>query len=372
MLDAQRITQEGLRALYGGDPLAARERFCEALRIQPAFAAALGGLADCHALAGEHRAALPLYEEALAHDPHDALIRNNRALSLTAVGRIREAWTEAEVRFQLQEKTRKFWERPPCPRWNGAMLKGRVAVLWEQGFGDMLQHLRFLPLAGRRSGGVAFVCPAALSQLVAASFPFVELLPAARPVRWEAFDACIALLSLPLVLGVDWDNLPSAPYLSVSRRSVEKKSSVPTVGLVWRSSAFDPARNCPLAALLPLKDAGVSLASLQLNPSAEEAAMLREHGIESLAGADFHATAQGIARVDAVVSVDTAPVHLAGALGRPTLLLLNEPAAVRWMQDRADTPWYPSMRLLRKRASDPWDVLVGRAMTELGRHGPAA
>jgi hypothetical protein len=236
----------------------------------------------------------------------------------------------------------------------------------------MLQHLRFLPLAARKTGGVAFICPAPLAELVSASFPFIELLPAGRPVRWEAFDACIALLSLPLVLGVDWDSLPSAPYLSVSGRTVEKKSSVPTVGLVWRSSAFDPARNCPLASLLAMKDCGVSLASLQLDPSAEEATVLRAHGIESLAGADFHATAQGMARVDAVVSVDTAPVHLAGAIGCRTLLLLNEPAAVRWMQKRADTPWYPSMRLLRKHASESWDVLIARAMTELGSHGLAA
>ncbi|HKQ28540.1 MAG TPA: tetratricopeptide repeat protein [Burkholderiales bacterium] len=364
MSDSRALTQEGQRALYAGDAVAARERFTEALRLHPRFAAALAGLADCHALAGAHQAALPLYEEALTHDPDDPWIRNNFALSLTAVGRIREAWVQAEARFQLQDKTRNFWSRPPRPRWDGGELPGRLVVLWEQGFGDMLQHLRFLPLAARRTGGIAFVCPAPLTQLVTVSFPFVELLPAGRPVRWAAFDACIALLSLPLVLGVGWENLPSEPYLSISGRPVNK--SLPrSVGVVWRSSAFDPARNCPLAALLPLKDSGFRLASLQLDPSVEEAALLRTHGIESLAGADFHATAQGVAQVDVVLSVDTAPVHLAGAMGCATLLLLNEPAAVRWMQERADTPWYPSMRLLRKRAAESWDVLVARAMTEL-------
>lgn len=370
MADAQQLTREGQRALYAGDPVTARERFSEALRIRPHFAAALAGLGDCHALTGEHHAAVPLYDQALAQDADDPWIRNNRALSLTALGRIREAWVEAEVRFQLQEKTRKFWERPPRPRWDGAPLPGRVAVLWEQGFGDMLQHLRFLPLAARRTGGLGFICPAPLKRLVSASFPSVELLPAGQPVRWEAFDACIALLSLPLVLGVDWDSLPSPPYLAVEG-ALPEKAPVPTVGFAWRSSAFNPARNCPLEALLVLKECGVRLESLQFDPSTEEAAVLQAHGIESHAGKDFHATAQVMARLDAVVSVDTAPVHLAGALGRPTLVLLNEPAEIRWMQERADTPWYPSMRLLRKRANDGWDVLVARAMMELRSHGLA-
>jgi len=363
--DALEITRLGQRALYSGDRATARERFAQALRLEPECAAALAGLGDCHALAGEHRQALQKFDEALALDPQDAWIRNNRALSLVAVGRIRESWAESEVRFQLQEKTRKFWERPPRPRWDGAVLPGRLAVLWEQGFGDMLQHLRFLPLAAQRTQGVAFVCPPPLQRLVSASFPSVELLPPGEPIQWQAFSACIALLSLPLVLGVDWPTLPRAPYLTVPGASQPGMRGIASVGIVWRSSAFDPVRNCPLEATLALKACGVQLASLQVGLSDEERATLRAHGIESHAGEDFYATAEAMLPLKAVVSVDTAPAHLAGALGKRTLLLLNEPAAVRWMQELADTPWYPTMRLLRKRASDPWEALISRATTEL-------
>lgn len=366
--EALEITRLGQQSLYSGDRVAALERFTRALQLHPDCAAALAGLGDYHALAGDHEHALPNYDEALARDPSDPWIRNNRAHSLMAVGRIREAWAESEVRFELQEKTRKFWRAPPCPRWDGAPLRGRVVVLWEQGFGDMLQHLRFLPVAAERTEGVAFICPLALKGLVAASFPAIELLPPGQPIAWRTFSACIALLSLPLVLGIDWDNLPSEPYLAAPAPA--RRDGVPAVGIVWRSSRLHPARDCPLEALLALQGRGVRLSSLQLEVSDVERETLRRHGIESQAGEGFYATAQAMLQLDAIVSVDTAPAHLAAALGRPTLLLLNEPSAVRWMQERADSPWYPSMRLLRKGAPDSWEGLVKRAMYEL--HGPAA
>ena len=317
--------------------------------------------ADQHALAGEHAAAVEHYDKALALDPDDAWTRNNRALSLTALGRIREAWAEAEVRFQLQEKTRRFWAAPPCPRWDGGALRGRLLVLWEQGFGDMLQHLRFLAPAAQRAAGVSFLCPPALKRLVAASFPQVELLDPKEPVSWTSFAACIALLSLPFALATDWASLPADPYLTVK----DGQPRVAGVGIVWRASAFDPARNCSLQDLLPLAGGGLPLVSLQAGASNEELAVLRAHGIPSHAGEDFCGTAEAMLQLDAVVSVDTAPAHLAGGLGVKTCLLLNEPAAVRWMLERADTPWYPSMRLLRKRPDEPWERLVSGARKEL-------
>lgn len=319
-------------------------------------------LADRLALAGEHREALVKYDEALALDPQDAWTRNNRALSLTAVGRIREAWAESEVRFQLQEKTRRFWAAPPCPRWDGGALPGRLLVLWEQGFGDMLQHLRFLAPAARRTQGIAFLCPPPLRRLVAASFPQVALLDPKQPVDWRAFSACIALLSLPHALDADWDSLPGTPYLAVSPPPGGRPGGV---GIVWRSSAFDPARNCALEALLPLQQGGHALVSLQADLNPEEQATLRSKDIPARAGEDFYGTAEAMRPLDAVVTVDTAPAHLAGGLGIKTFLLLNEPAAVRWMQQREDTPWYPAMRLLRKRSGEAWETLVSRVRKEL-------
>ena len=238
-------------------------------------------LANAHAAQGQHAAAAGLYERALRADPQYAAAHNNYALSLTALGRLREAWAESEWRFQLQEQTRHFFAQAPIPRWRGeALPSGALVVLWEQGAGDMLQHLRFLPLAAERVRHLAFLCPEPLRRLVQASFPRLELVRASAPVRWSDYAAFSPLLSLPHALGVHERDLPDRPYLRAPEPA--PGASPAGVGIVWRASDFDPARNCSLEDFSPLAASGHALASLQTLITPAERATLHAWRVQDL------------------------------------------------------------------------------------------
>ncbi len=330
--------------------------------------AALVEQGNAHAEAGDHAAAVDCFERAIARDPSSAVAHNNLSLSLFALGRLRDAWRESEWRFQMQDSTRAFAAAPPVPRWRGQPLAGgRLIVLWEQGLGDVIQHLRFLPAAAQRAGDAAFLCSAALAPLVRASFPEIEVLEARKgqAPEWRRFDAHVPLLSLPHVLGVAEDALPVAPYLKVpgaGPRAAE--AGIVRVGIVWRTSGDDPRRDCPLPEMLAMAGGSVRLVCLQFQPKPDEKVLLDAAGIEQRAG-DFVATAREALDLDAVVSVDTSTVHLCAALGRPTLVLLNEPYFVRWQASGRTSRWYPSVTLLRKRGAEPWRQPVGEAATLL-------
>lgn len=322
---------------------------------------------------GDHATALANYDEALLVDPGLAVAHNNRSLSLEAVGQLGEAWKEAEWRLEVQEGVRAFMRAVPIRRWRGELLAaGGLVVLWEQGFGDMLQYLRFLPLARARTSRLVFLCPPELERLVAASFPDVEVRAAGAPVTWTEFKAYVPLLSLPHVLGQDASRLPGQPYLSVPRAPTGRRDGELRVGIVWRSSTFDPGRDCSLEDLLEIKSAAASVVSLQFGATDAERRLLAAHGVPERVGADFFETAQAMLELDALVSVDTSPAHLAAALGKPVLLLLNEPAAVRWGIAREDTPWYPSMRLFRRKPADPWRAVLAQVAQALPATGRAA
>ena len=141
------------------------------------------------------------------------------------------------------------------------------------------------------------------------------------------------------------------------------------IGLIWSGSAFDRTRNADLAHFLPLLDLNAKLVSLQKEVAQDEEQQLSDHGIENAGSAfrHFGDTRDAILALDAVVTVDTAVAHLAGALAKPTWLLLNEPAAVRWMMHRADSPWYPTMRIRRKHEGEHWREMVIDVTREIAR-----
>lgn len=359
------LSNLGLSWQNQGDVEKAATCFEQAVAINPNLAAARIGLGTIYALRGRHAEALDQFDRALALDPRSAVAHTNRALSLEALGRLDEAWEEAEWRYAIPAATALYPHRYAKPKWQGEPLGGRTLLVHrEQGLGDVIQYLRFLPLLERFDAAVKFECPKPLLPLVAPT-PRLDVIPAeARAVPEGLFDCHIPLLSLPRALGFRAAELPATcPYVS-SARVDPTRSLEPTlkIGFVWSGSAYDPARNAALSDFLPLVRLNASLISLQKEVSDAERRQMAAHGIENLGQAfrDFGDTRDAMAALDIVIAVDTAVAHLAGALGKRTWLLLNQPAAVRWMIDRTDSPWYPTMRIRRRRENESWaDMVAG-------------
>ncbi|HVC10153.1 MAG TPA: tetratricopeptide repeat protein [Burkholderiales bacterium] len=358
----------GYARLFLGRAAAARAAFEEALALQPEFAPALTGLGDLCANGGDHPAAAGFYRRALDAEPDLAVSHNNLSLSLTALGELEPAWREAEWRYELPQVRNYYPRGKLTPRWDGTPLGGRrLLVHWEQGYGDVIQHLRFLGPLAARAPGFVFECPPPLLRLASASFGAAQVVESREGL--PPFDVCAPLLSLPLLLGSKRDALPAPPYLSADSvaaarfRGQWSAGGRKLLGVAWRSSSFDPARDADLGELLALATPRTQLISLQKDPTAQERELLRARGaLDAGSGfTDFFDTAAAIAALDAVLSVDTSVAHLAGALDLPTWLLLTEPAAVRWMSVRADSPWYPSMRLVRRAPGRAWPDVISAA-----------
>ncbi len=361
------------RVLFG-DERGAEEAFRQALAMDAGMAQACVGLGDVAARRGDHRVALEHYDSAVSRAPGLAVAHNNRSQSLMALGLLEEAWRESEWRFESPGAEALYPYRYALARWDGTSPRGRLLVHWEQGFGDMLQHLRFLNVLEERGVDFVFECPPPLLRLVARS------LRPGRAVEARAGAAdtvgcahVCGLLSLPALLCIDARAIPRPPYLigdasQGNRLLAGGDTGRPRrVGLSWRGSNFDPSRNAVLSDFSALRQAGLRIVSLQKDVTDDEKKELCSMGALDMSSQllDFAATADIIAALDVVICVDTAIAHLAGALGGPVHVLLNEHSAARWMLDRVDTPWYPSAQLHRKAATKPWALLVERAAVEL-------
>ncbi|HEY2969008.1 MAG TPA: tetratricopeptide repeat-containing glycosyltransferase family protein [Casimicrobiaceae bacterium] len=349
--------------------------FEDAVAANPKLASAQTGLGYMYARQARHAEALERYDQALLLDATSAITHANRALSLEALGQLEEAWKESEWRYSIPTASSFYPYRYTKPKWAGERLQGRTLLVHrEQGLGDVIQYLRFLPLLGRLDGRVRFECPTPLVPLVS-SMPGLEAIPPqSRPVPEELFDCYVPLLSLPHVLKFSAADLPATcPYVPANSSDenifLKRWGTGMKIGFIWSGSAFDLTRNAVPADFLPLLNLNARLVSLQKEVSDSDQRQLSEHGMESAGSAfrHFGDTRDAILALDAVVTVDTAVAHLAGALAKPTWLLLNEPAAVRWMMNRADSPWYPTMRIRRKGDEEHWQEMIVAVAREIER-----
>jgi len=374
-LRAALLTNLGLAWQYLDEVEKATACFEDAVAANPRLVSARTGLGAMYARRARHAEALEHYDQALLLDATSTTAHANRALSLEALGQLEEAWKESEWRYAIPTATAFYPYRYTRPKWKGETLQGRTLLVHrEQGLGDVIQYLRFLPLLARFDGRVSFECPTSVLPLVSA-MSGVEAIPArSRPVAEDTFDCYIPLLSLPHVLDFRAADLPATcPYV-LATPSGDSSFSARwgnglKIGLIWSGSAFDRTRNADLAHFLPLLDLNAKLVSLQRQVAQDEEQQLSDHGIENAGSAfrHFGDTRDAILALDAVVTVDTAVAHLAGALAKPTWLLLNEPAAVRWMMHRADSPWYPTMRIRRKHEGVHWREMVIDVTREIAR-----
>jgi len=317
------------------------------------------------------------YRRAIALRPDYALGHVNLAMALLTIGKYEEGWREHEWRWRkpgFPSVQRNFSQ----PQWDGSALDGRTILLHsEQGLGDALQFVRFTPHVERRGGRVVIECKPALLRLFQnatdlGAAAVQNETGAAPPV---AFDLHVPLLSLPLALGMfDPAKVPSpVPYLHADPASEEQWRELTSagekrlkVGLAWVGSAVhvdDRVRSVALDMLGPLAREDVLFYSLQLGRGSEQAAK-PPNGMElidltSRLG-DFADTAGLVSQLDLVICVDTAVAHLAGAMGKPVWVLLAYRPDFRWLLDREDTPWYPTMRLFRQQSPGDWNEVVAR------------
>src|SRR3984957_12712521 len=261
--------------------------------------------------------------------------------------------------------------------WRGPERRGeRVLVLNDHGLGDTIQFFRYLPLMAAAGVEATFVCPPRLRRLLSSK---ANVRFANSPADGEPFDAQIAISSLPWAFGTRLETIPVAvPYLSAepALREIWRKrigAEGFRVGVVWQGNPnpeADQARSMPLTALAPLGGiAGVRLISLQKDAGEEQLSNLPASmrvetlGAEFDAGADaFGDTAAVMTCLDLIITCDTSIAHLAGALAVPVWVALKSDAEWRWLTERADTPWYPTMRLFRQMRRGVWsDVFEAMA-----------
>ena len=341
--------------------------FRECLEVNPAHRDAYYNLGNTYKDLLRFEDAIGHYRNALALDPGNGDVRWNLALACLATGRLAEGWQEYES--GLSSGKRPFVD-PGCPRWDGSPLGGKtVWVRAEQGFGDTLQFVRYLPFVKGRGGRVVLECQKGLGRLLERCVGADLVVERPSPLReGERPELAVPLLSLPGIFGTTLETIPAVvPYLQPDPRLREEWAQrlVPhpglRVGLVWAGSpahANDASRSCTLDQLAPLaRVEGVTFFSLQKGPAGEQVSSPPEGMRIADLGpdlADFADTAAAAANLDLVVTADTAVAHLAGALGRPVWVFLSLIPDWRWLLDRADSPWYPTLRLFRQKAGGDW------------------
>jgi tetratricopeptide (TPR) repeat protein len=357
----------------------AEASFQQALRLDPGYVEAHNNLGSLYKEQGRLEEALTSYQTALWFDPNSVSTRYNRALALLQKGDYAHGWYEYEWRWQrAQARSRPFAQ----PRWDGSPLQGRTILLYmEQGLGDMMQFIRYAPLVKERGGTVLVECPGILLSLFRTCAGIDQLIAEGQPL--PPFDVQAPLMSLPALLGTPLDRVPARiPYLAADPQRVEswRHKLEPLrafkIGIVWQGNPhfqWDRHRSIPLAHFAPLAEIDdVRLISLQKGAGIEQ---LRTCGfpVTELAaeldidGAAFADTAAIMTQLDLVITADTAAGHLAGALGVPVWVALSRIADWRWLCDRSDSPWYPSLRLFRQTTLGDWPGVFTRMAQEVRR-----
>ncbi len=333
--------------------------------------------------------ALASYDNAIALKPDYAEAHWNQSLGFLLMGRFEPGWRQFEWRKRL--KAPLGLRRYPQPLWRGDEdIAGKTLfIYWEQGLGDTIQFCRYAKIAAARGAKVVLSVQQSLIELLKQLGPEIRIVgPDAVPAD---FDYHCPLLSLPLALGTTLSNIPATiPYLkSNAEKSLFWKEQLgeknqPRVGLVWsggfrpdqtESWNFNSRRDIPLAKLAVLKNPSIAFYSLQKGEPAESelAGLIRDRWdgprvIDFTSRLhDFSDTAALVDNLDLVISVDTSTAHLAGALGKPVWLLNRFDTCWRWLLQRADSPWYPTVKLYRQEKAGHWDDVVEQIKMDLTR-----
>ncbi|MGD0768694.1 MAG: tetratricopeptide repeat-containing glycosyltransferase family protein [Tepidisphaeraceae bacterium] len=391
---------------YKGQLDEAIASYRRAIALSPNFAEAHNNLGTGLQEKGQLDEAVAAYRQAIAHKPNYAEGHSNLAKALLLRGDFEEGWPEYEWRWKVQDfpSPRRGFSQP---LWDGGELTGRAILLHaEQGLGDTIQFIRYLPRVVQRGGKIILACQAELQRLFHAMAGEYQIVAFGQPL--PAFDLHCPLPSLPHVLGTTLGDIPqTVPYLSPEPALVEAWSRTLgagdgqlRVGLAWagnpqfesdRTRSLNLQQLAPLAAAAEAKPTATEAkpTATEAKPTAtEEKPTVRGVRFYSLqkgaAGAqaknppagldlvdlgpklnDFADTAAVMSLMDLIITTDTSVPHLAGALARPVWVMLQFVPDFRWLMDREDSPWYPSMRLFRQRSPGDWDSVIARVVNSL-------
>jgi hypothetical protein len=319
-------------------------------------------------------------------DPARTEAQFNLSLAQLITGNFRDGWLNYESRWcqpafikQKCNLNKPQWDGKPPAAGSGSTL----LICPEQGLGDMIQFVRFTPRAIAAGWNVILEVQPLLRSLCEFAQPrlahkFVTW-PAAADKEFASVDAIIHVGSMPLILGIDptAPDFAATPYLQADPDLISKwrprlgDAPRPKVGLVWAGSPRHPKdsqRSIPLATFAPLARCNASFFSLQLGPAA---AQLQNPppglNITDLSPdiRDFADTAAILDQLDLLITIDSAPAHLAGAMGRPCWLLIHNVPDFRWLLNRPDSPWYPSIRLYRQPARNQWPPVIEKIADDL-------
>jgi len=347
----------------------------EALVITPDYVDALYNLGNTLQALGKIDAAIAAYDKVLTINPEHVNGRYNLGLAQLLMGDFESGFENYKLRWQTAQLSR--YRRPyRQPLWNGHDLIDQTLFLYpEQGLGDFIQFSRYVSLAAQKAARVIVEVPTALVCLYP-SLPGADVVIETGQSPGE-FDVHFPLLDLPGLFTTNPQNIPASEnYLTATGDLTEKwRNRLAAhkqfrVGLIWagrpghsndKNRSIDPALIAPL-----LEIDGVKFFSLQVERDGEAAKVFGPKVIDLAADlTTFAETAALMSNLDLIISVDSSPAHLAGALGRPVWTLLPYLPDWRWGLNRDDSPWYPSMRLLRQQKHGDWQAVIERLGQEL-------
>ena len=357
-----------LGARRHGESVAA---FRRAVALQPGSAVAYCNMALALMDLGRIEEGIEACRKAIFIEPGSAVATFNLGCMLLAQGNFREGWEAYDYRFALGTEKWLREDAHAAP-WTGEPLQHKsILILGEQGNGDHLQFCRYLAALSDFGASVTYLAPTRLHRLFRTLRGSIELL--SEIPGGSHFDFQCPLMHLPGLFNRLGLPMPTAtPYLAAEPERVARwRNHIGDqgfrVGIVWQGNNYngDDLRSYPLDALRPLaKIPDVRLISLQINEGTEQLLRLpHDMKVETLPDFDqgqdgFLDSAAAIEVVDLVVTCDTSMAHLAGALGRPVWIALNETPEWRWQRQRSDSIWYPTARLFRQRARGDWDKVV--------------
>lgn len=352
-----------------------------ALNLNPNFAEAYINLGTALQATGQLNDAIASFQKALELAPNSACANYNLSLALLMSGDFERGWEKFEWRKKMQEFS--YLETNfSNPLWDGRDITGRsILLLGEQGFGDIIQFVRYASLVAQRNAKVSLICPKELKSLLKNSKSLHEIIEYGEQL--PDFDTYCPLLSLPFIFRTNLETIPTnIPYLNADTELIQKwkckqqsDASHFKVGLVWSGNpknvklAYKSSKLSDFSSLSKLKN--VSFYSLQKGDALQEA---KNHpkGMKFInymnMADDFSQTAALIMTLDLVISVDTAVAHLSGALGKPVWTLLPFESDWRWMLGREDSPWYPTMKLYRQSFPGDWTSVITDIAKDLSKY----